>query len=231
MILGFLDGCCHLSERQADAYVIHGQVEAHDVLDGHRVDGHIVLLAEQLHHILFLVLLLNELLADHVGWILFAIVGVNVLKLFIIAEEEVANDDIDNFDTDEEFVRVLVQIKVVMQCVGHLDAPIEILFLLVDRHPLVIYPRCRVLPLVVTTVLERGERLREIFDVATLFAFLPCDADFDHISALVQAEQAPDHNVTMSVHWDDLEGEIQRVRLLEWDPLLARHPGDPAQFC
>jgi hypothetical protein len=35
----------------------------------------------------------------------------------------------------------------------------------------------------------------------------------------------------MSVHWDDLEGEIQRVRLLEWDPLLARHPGDPAQFC
>jgi hypothetical protein len=60
---------------------------------------------------------------------------------------------------------------------------------------------------------------------------LPCDADFDHISALVQAEQAPDHNVTMSVHWDDLEGEIQRVRLLEWDPLLARHPGDPAQFC
>jgi hypothetical protein len=191
VILGFLDGCCHLSERQADAYVIHGQVEAHDVLDGHRV--------EQLHRILFLVLLLNELLADHVGWILFAIVGVNVLKLFIIAEEEVANDDIDNFDTDEELVRVLVQIKVVMQCVGHLDAPIEILFLLVDRHPLVIYPRCRVLPLVVTTVLERGERLREIFDVATLFAFLPCDADFDHISALVQAEQAPDRNVTMSV--------------------------------
>jgi hypothetical protein len=37
---------------------------------------------------------------------------------------------------------------------------------------------------------------------------LPCDADFDHISALVQAEQAPDRNVTMSVRWDDLEGEI-----------------------
>jgi hypothetical protein len=56
-----------------------------------------------------------------------------------------------------------------------------------------------VLPLVVTTVLERGEQLREIFDVAALFALLPRDADLDHISALVQTEQAPDHDVTMSV--------------------------------
>ncbi len=87
-----------------------------------------------------------------------------------------------------------------MQHVGRLDAPIEILFLLVNRHPLVFRPRCRVLPFAVTTVLERGEQLCEIFDVAALFTLPPCDADLDHISALVQAEQAPNHDVTMSVH-------------------------------
>ncbi len=200
----------------------------HDFLDGHRVDGRIVLLAEQLHHILFLVLLLDELLADRVGRVLFAIVSINVLELFIIAKEEVTNDDIDDLGTNEELIRVLVQIKVVMQRVGRLDAPIEILFLLVDRHPLVLRPRCCVLPFVVTTVLEQGEWLREIFDVVALFAFPPRDVDLDHMSALVQAEQAPDRDITMNVRRDDLEGEVLRVRLLEQGPLLARHPGDPA---
>jgi hypothetical protein len=76
--------------------------------------------------------------------------------MFFIAEEEVANDDIDDLGTDEELVSVLVQIKVVMQRVGRLDAPIEILLLLVDRHPLVLRPRRCMLPLVVTTVLEWG---------------------------------------------------------------------------
>ncbi len=168
---------------------------------------------------------------DCVGRVLFTIVDVNVLELFVIAKEKVANDDIDNLGTDEELVHVLVQIKVVMQRVGHLDAFIEILFFLVDRHPLVLRPRHDVLPLVVTMVLEWGERFCEIFDVATLFALPPHDADLDHISTLVQAEQAPDRDITMNVRRDDLEGEVQCVRLLEWGPLLARHPGDPAQLC
>ncbi len=99
-------------KRQADADVVHGQVKAQDVLDGHRVHGRIILLAEQLHRILFLILLLDELLADNIGQVLFAIVGVNVLELFIIAEEEVTNDDINDLGTNEELVHVLVQIKV-----------------------------------------------------------------------------------------------------------------------
>ncbi len=131
-VLSFLDGCRCLSEQHADANIVHGQVEAQDVLDGHCVDGRIVLLAEQLHCIFFLVLLLDELLADRISQVLFAIVGVNVFELFVIVEEEVVNDDIDDLGTDEKLVRVLVQIKVVMQHVGCLDAPIEILFLLVD---------------------------------------------------------------------------------------------------
>jgi len=45
---------------------------------------------------------------------LFAIVGVDVFEMFVIAEEEVTNDDIDDLGTNEELVRVLVQIKVVM---------------------------------------------------------------------------------------------------------------------
>jgi hypothetical protein len=87
------------------------------------------------------------------------------------------------------------------------------------------------LPLVVTTVLEQGEWLCEIFDVVALFALSPRDSNLDHILALVQAEQAPDHDVTMSVRRYDLEGEVQRVHLLERGPFLARHPGDPAQLC
>jgi hypothetical protein len=139
-VLGFLDGYRRLSKRQADADVVHGHVKAQDVLDGHRGDGHIVLLVEQLHRILFLVLFLDELLANRVGRILFAIVSVNVLELLVIVEEEFANDDIDDLSTYEELVRVLVQIKMVMQRVGHLDAPIEILLLPVDQHPLVLCP-------------------------------------------------------------------------------------------
>jgi len=100
-VLGFLDGYRRLSERQANANVVHGQVEAQNVFDGHLVDGRIVLLTEQFHCILFLVLLLDELLVDCVGQVLFAIIGVNVLELFVIAKEEVANDDIDNLDTNE----------------------------------------------------------------------------------------------------------------------------------
>jgi hypothetical protein len=87
------------------------------------------------------------------------------------------------------------------------------------------------LPLMVTTILKRGERLREIFDVAALFALPPYGADLNHIPALVQAEQALNCDVNMSVRRDDFKDEVQRVRLLERGPLLARHPGDPAQFC
>ncbi len=53
-VLGFLDGCRRLLERQVDADLVHGQVETHDVLDGHHVDGCIILLVEQLHCIFFL---------------------------------------------------------------------------------------------------------------------------------------------------------------------------------
>ncbi|CAK9197500.1 unnamed protein product [Sphagnum troendelagicum] len=45
-VLDFLDGCRRLSERQADADVVHGQVKVQDVHDGHRVDRRIVLLPE-----------------------------------------------------------------------------------------------------------------------------------------------------------------------------------------
>jgi hypothetical protein len=35
----------------------------------------------------------------------------------------------------------------------------------------------------------------------------------------------------MSVRRDDLEGEVQCLRLLERGPLFARHLGDPTQLC
>ncbi len=92
-ILGFLDGCRRMPERQANADVVHGQVETKAVLDGHSVDERIGLLIEQLHYILLLILFLDELLAGHVRWVLFVVV-VNVLELLIVAEEEIANNDL-----------------------------------------------------------------------------------------------------------------------------------------
>jgi len=64
-----------------------------------------------------------------------------------------------------------------------------------------------------------------------MFALPPRDADLDHISVLVQVEQALDHDVTMSVRRNDLEGEVQHVHLLKRGRLLAHHSGDPAQLC
>ncbi len=92
-VLGFLDGCRRLPERQANADVVHGQVETKAVLDGHSVKERIVLLIEQLHCILLLVLLLDELLAGCIRQVLLVIV-VNVLELLIVAEEEIANNDL-----------------------------------------------------------------------------------------------------------------------------------------
>ena len=131
-ILCFLDGFRRLPERHADADVVHRQGELQDVVYGHRVDRRVVLLAKQLHRIFLLVLLLNELLAGCVSRILLAVIVINVFELLVIAKEEVANDALDDLGTDEELVCILVHIKMVMQRVGCLDAPTEMLFLLVD---------------------------------------------------------------------------------------------------
>ncbi len=92
-ILGFLDGCRHLPERQANVDVVHGQVEMKAILDGHDVDERIVLLAEQLHCILLLILFLDELLASRVRRVLLVVI-VNVLEVLIVAEEEITNNDL-----------------------------------------------------------------------------------------------------------------------------------------
>jgi hypothetical protein len=91
-ILGFLNGCRRLPERQVNADIVHGQVETKAVLDGHGVNERIVLLTKQLHCILLLILFLDELLAGRVRRVL--LVVINVLKLFIVAKEEIANNDL-----------------------------------------------------------------------------------------------------------------------------------------
>jgi hypothetical protein len=85
-----------------------------------------------------------------------------------------------------------------------------------------------VLPLVVAAVLERGERLREVLDVAALLALATRHADLHDVTALVQAELAPDDHITTTFRRDDLQSKFQGVRLLKRRQLLAhllvRHP-------
>ncbi len=51
-------------------------------------------LTKQLHYILFLIMFLDELLASLIRWVLLVVVVDNVLELLIVAEEEIANNDL-----------------------------------------------------------------------------------------------------------------------------------------
>jgi hypothetical protein len=84
--------------------------------------------------------LFDEFLASCVGRVLLAVIVNNVLELLIVTEAEFANDDLDDIGPNGELVCVLVKIKVVVECVGRLDAPIEVVFLVVDRQRLVLDP-------------------------------------------------------------------------------------------
>jgi len=85
-------------------------------------------------------------------------------------------------------------------------------------------PRGRVLPLVVTLVLVGSERLREVLNVAALFALSPRDTDLDDVTALVHTEQVPNRDVATGILRDFLDGVGQLMRLLEQCRLLlARH--------
>jgi hypothetical protein len=84
-----------------------------------------------------------------------------------------------------------------------------------------------VLPLVVAAVLERGERLREVLDVAALLALATRHADLHDVTALLQAELVPDGHIAASFRRDYLQIKFKGVRLLKRrQPLshsLVRH--------
>jgi len=107
-----------------------------------------------------------------------------------------------------------------VQCVGLLDALVEVVLLLLVRQCLVCNPRGRVLPLVVTLVLVGSERLREVLNVVALLALLPRDADLDDVTALVHTEQAPNRDVATGVLQDFLDDVGQLMHLLEGCRLL-----------
>jgi hypothetical protein len=85
-----------------------------------------------------------------------------------------------------------------------------------------------VLPLVVAAVLERGERLCEILYVAALLTLATRHADLHDVTALVQAELAPEGHIATTFHRDYLQSKFQGERLLKLYQLLAhsvvRHP-------
>jgi hypothetical protein len=74
-------------------------------------------------------------------------------------------------------------------------------------------------------VLEWNERLREVLDVTTLFAFTTRHPDLNNIATLMQAA---DGHIAITNCQDNLQGEFQGVWLLEQRHLLAlaftRHP-------
>ncbi len=111
-----------------------------------------------------------------------------------------------------------------VQCVGLLDALVEVVILLLTRQRLVGNPRGRVLPLVVTLVLVGSERLREVLNVDALLALPPRDANVDDSTTFVHTKQALNRDVATDVLRDFLDGVGQLMRLLEWCRLLlARH--------
>jgi hypothetical protein len=154
-----------------------------------------------LHGVLLLLLLLDELLANPICDVLLVLIVlaiVNVVELLIIAKEQVANNRFDDIGTNGELKRVNIQVEVMVEHVGELDAPNKILLLLINRQALIFHPRRHVLPLMMVAVLEWNERLHEVLDVVALLALTARHPDLNDVAAFVQAEQAADDHVAIT---------------------------------
>jgi len=92
------------------------------------------------------------------------IITISIIEqLFVIAKENIVNDRVDNVSRDDKFDQVYGQVHVLVQSVDALHLVLEVfLFVLVKQH-LVGGPRLGVL-LQMEVIVERSERLREIFD-------------------------------------------------------------------
>ncbi|CAK9866050.1 unnamed protein product [Sphagnum jensenii] len=98
MVPGVLDGNHCLFERHVDRDVVHRELEPHGIWDDNLVPVKVVLiLDEQFEGVGLLLGLLGGLLGDCAGHVvIIVVVAVGVGQYLVVAEEQVANDRIDN---------------------------------------------------------------------------------------------------------------------------------------
>ncbi len=98
----------------------------------------VLILDEQFEGVGLLLGLLSGLLGDCAGHVVVTIaVVVGVGQYFVVAEEQVANDRIDDAGTDVKHQLVVLHGHVPMQRIGRLDLAREVLFLVSFRQVLV----------------------------------------------------------------------------------------------
>jgi hypothetical protein len=117
---------------------------------------------EQLHDINLLLGLLGGPLCDRFNRHSVIVTVVIIEQLFVIAEENIANDRVNNVSRDDEFDQVRDQIHVLVQSVDALHLALEVFLFVMVRQRMVGDPQLDML-LQMAMIVERNEWLREIF--------------------------------------------------------------------
>ncbi len=112
--------------------MVHCQFKTHDILDYDLKCRFIGLFDEQLHGVNLLLGFLGSPFHDHLNH-RSVIVSVSIIEqLFIIVEENIANDHVDNGSRNDEFDRIHGHVHVLVQIVDALHLVLEVfLFVLV----------------------------------------------------------------------------------------------------
>ncbi|CAM6067840.1 unnamed protein product [Sphagnum tenellum] len=143
----------------------------------------------------------------------------NQVELFIIAEENIANDCVDNVNRNDEFNRVCDQVHVLVQSVDAFHLALEVLCFVLVRQRLAGGPRLGVL-FQMATIVEGSERLREIFDGQGRFSLIAQTiANLHTIPTFVDAKKASHDHISFGILGDDLKAEVQGVLRMEWGRL------------
>ncbi|CAK9215083.1 unnamed protein product [Sphagnum troendelagicum] len=199
--------------------MVHSQFKMHDILDCDLVRRLIELFDKQIHGV--------DLLLGFLGGPFHnclnrrnVIVNVAIIEqLFIIAEENIANDCVDNVNRNDEFNRVCDQVHVLVQSVDAFHLALEVLCFVLVRQRLAGGPRLGVL-FQMATIVEGSERLREIFDGQGRFSLIAQTiANLHTIPTFVDAKKASHDHISFGILGDDLKAEVQGVLRMEWGRL------------
>jgi hypothetical protein len=115
-----LYGTRHLPKRHADADMVNGQLESHDILDRGRVARLLLILFEQFHRVHLLLDHLGGLLGFRAAHVVIA-VAAKVVHDLAVPEKHVADDRFDDAGLDGEGQRVGSEVHVAMNRVDVLD--------------------------------------------------------------------------------------------------------------
>lgn len=181
----------------------------HDVLDCDLVRRFVRLFDEQLHGVDLLLGLLGSPLRNHLSYCSVIVIVTIIEQLFVIAEENITNDRVDNVNRDDEFDRIHGQIHVLVQSVDALHLVLEVFLFFLVKQRLVGGPQLGML-LQMAMIVEGCERLCEIFDGRGYLSFAArTTANLHIVSAFVDAKKALHNHISFGILRGNLQAKLQ----------------------